>query len=36
MVGGTVAGLGFVIELGFLAGAARIADYHHHALVRYD
>jgi adenine phosphoribosyltransferase len=36
MVGGTVAGLGFVIELGFLDGAARLVGYHHHALIRYD
>jgi adenine phosphoribosyltransferase len=36
MIGGTVAGLGFVVELGFLNGAARLAGYHHHALIRYD
>lgn len=36
MVGGTVAGFGFVIELASLGGASRLAGYHHHALIRYD
>jgi adenine phosphoribosyltransferase len=35
-VGGVVAGCAFVIELGFLDGRRRLADYDVHSLVRYD
>jgi len=34
--GGVVAGCAFVIELGFLDGRRRLADYDVHCLVRYD
>lgn len=36
MIGGSVAGFGFVIELGALSGRARLETYRTHALVRYD
>ncbi|HKY59446.1 MAG TPA: adenine phosphoribosyltransferase [Gemmatimonadota bacterium] len=35
-VGGVMAGLGFVIELGFLNGRARLAGYDCASLVRYE
>jgi adenine phosphoribosyltransferase len=35
-LGGVVAGLGFVIELGFLDGRARLAEYDCASLVRYE
>jgi adenine phosphoribosyltransferase len=35
-LGGEVAGLGFVLELGFLGGADQIAPYPYTALLRYD
>lgn len=35
LLGGRVAGLGFLIELGFLEGAARIAGHHHLSLLTY-
>jgi adenine phosphoribosyltransferase len=35
-LGGVVAGLGFVIELGFLDGRARLAGYDCASLVRYE
>jgi adenine phosphoribosyltransferase len=34
-LGGEVVGLGFLIELGFLAGAERLAGRHHLALLSY-
>ena len=34
--GGVVAGCGFVIELAFLPGRERLADYHVHSLLSYD
>lgn len=34
-LGGTVAGLGFVIELGFLSGRSRLEGYACHSLVCY-
>jgi len=34
-LGGHVAGLGFVIELGFLKGRERLAQYEMHSLIRY-
>ena len=34
-LGGVVAGLGFVIELGFLDGRARLAEYECASLVRF-
>lgn len=36
MVGGRVAGLGFVIELGALGGRERLREYSMRSLVRYD
>ena len=35
-LGGTVVGCGFLIELAFLDGRARLAPYDVHALMRYD
>ena len=35
-LGGVVAGLGFVVELGFLDGRARLAGYDCASLVRYE
>jgi adenine phosphoribosyltransferase len=35
-VGGTVAGCGFLIELGFLGGRERLRGHEVHALLRYD
>lgn len=35
-LGGTVAGIGFVIELAFLDGAAKLAGHETVSLVRYD
>ncbi len=35
MLGGTVAGLGFLIELDVLNGAERISDYTHASLLHY-
>jgi adenine phosphoribosyltransferase len=34
--GGVVAGCGFVIELAFLSGRERLADYDVHSLLSYD
>ena len=34
-LGGVVAGVGFVIELAFLGGAARLGDHEHVALLTY-
>jgi adenine phosphoribosyltransferase len=34
--GGVVAGCAFVIELAFLSGRERLADYHVHSLLSYD
>jgi adenine phosphoribosyltransferase len=36
MLGGTVAGCAFLIELAFLDGRARLAPHEVHALLRYD
>ncbi len=36
LLGGTVAACGFLIELTFLDGRARLADYDVHALIGYD
>jgi len=35
-VGGTVAGCGFLIELGFLGGREQLRGHEVHALLRYD
>ena len=35
-VGGVVAGMGFLIELGFLQGRKVLSPYDLHALIRYD
>jgi adenine phosphoribosyltransferase len=35
-LGGEIAGLGFLVELGFLEGRDRLAGYDVHALVGYD
>jgi adenine phosphoribosyltransferase len=35
-LGGTVVGCGFLIELAFLGGRARLAPHDVHALLRYD
>jgi adenine phosphoribosyltransferase len=35
-LGGEIAGLGFLVELGFLDGRDRLAGYDVHALVGYD
>jgi adenine phosphoribosyltransferase len=35
-LGGDVVGCAFVVELGFLAGRARLSDFPVHSLVRYD
>jgi adenine phosphoribosyltransferase len=35
-VGGKVAGLGFVVELGFLGGMGRIEGYDSFSLIRYE
>jgi adenine phosphoribosyltransferase len=34
-LGGTIVGIAFVIELGFLEGRKRVADYEVLSLVRY-
>jgi adenine phosphoribosyltransferase len=34
-LGGTVAGVNFVIELSFLGGAQKLAQYDRHALITY-
>jgi adenine phosphoribosyltransferase len=34
-LGGTVAGLGFLIELAFLKGRAKLAKYDLHAVLEY-
>ena len=36
MIGGVVAGMGFVVELAALGGSERLGAYEHHALLRYD
>jgi adenine phosphoribosyltransferase len=35
-LGGVVAGLGFVIELAFLDGAAQLGDHEHVSLISYS
>jgi adenine phosphoribosyltransferase len=35
-LGGEVVGCAFVVELGFLAGRERLADFPVHSLIRYD
>jgi adenine phosphoribosyltransferase len=35
-LGGEVAGFGFIIELAFLGGAARLEGYDHVSLITYD
>jgi adenine phosphoribosyltransferase len=36
LLGATVEGFAFLIELGHLEGRARLGDYDFHALIRYD